>query len=351
MSFQRKYDVFFENIILLYKTLWYLIKMSSTRFYFPYSTSSPVNPSFNSGWHTTSQAVRRYLSDDKGSSAMTQGTTITVSGSPGNRVMDRQYVSRSMVAQTISGTCAMQIMAREMAASDNVARMFTMLYAVSRDGGTVRGTLLTLDINRSTSTELLDTGMRNKTAIPSGTVVNDVLVEDGDRLVLEIGFAVPVGSTPEAAALWGENADDLPINETTTSNGAGWFEFENYNIIWPLELSVSYPSNTRGTKLSINEGRSADATKTEWNFIQLYSNGIEFTITTDANGANSENVLSANINNMTIWLPPFHVYLVRVRQQISGGWNEWSDFFQFDSRGQVTSYENYSILNADTIIL
>ena len=199
---------------------------AATRLYFPATTSAAVSPTYDSGWNYTTEAASYKLEDVKGSSAITIGTQIGPwTATAGQKALDRQYVSDPLSAQTISGTVKMQLMTREYAATDNVDGLWLVITVVSNDGSTVRGTLLSLG-NYATTAEFVNNAThRNKTGA-NGDTLTDVTAQDGDRIVVGVGYS-PSGSTttPEASGKWGENATDLPENETQTTDGAGWIEF------------------------------------------------------------------------------------------------------------------------------
>jgi hypothetical protein len=195
----------------------------ATRFYFPASTAADVSPSVDAGWNYVSEAVRRELVKYKGASAITVGTRIGI-WTAGNYALDRQYVSNPIAAQTISGTFKMQLMTREYNAANDVVAILLCVKVVSGDGNTVRGTLLSLN-NYGSILEFINAAShRNKTGA-DGDALTQVVAQDGDRIVVEIGYTDAFGTDPEANAKWGENATDLPENETQTTNGAGWVEF------------------------------------------------------------------------------------------------------------------------------
>lgn len=206
-----------------------------SRFYFPADTTADVSPAFDTSWPASGQMVRRKLVLTKGSTALAAGTTITVGSNAA--AGDRQYVSDPLSAQTISGTIKMQLMVREFALNDNVDRVQISLRTCSNDGSTIKATLLARSAYGPTA-EFLDTGFRNKT-VADGDSVTSTAVDDGDRLVLEIGHRAVVGATPEAAGYYGESASDLPEDEVQTSDGAGWVEFSADIVLSPLSVTPS----------------------------------------------------------------------------------------------------------------
>lgn len=197
----------------------------ASRFYFPASTSADVSPAFDAGWSNTSQGVRRRLVLQKGTSSIADGTTSNLPGAANRQRLDRQYVSDPIAAQTITGTLKMQLLVRESNADDNVDQLFLSVRVVSNDGSSFRGTLLSLG-NYGPTTEY-QTSQRNKKGA-DGDSLASVSAQDGDRIVVEIGHNnSTAGTSPSATARYGENATDLPEDETTTSDGAGWIEFSN----------------------------------------------------------------------------------------------------------------------------
>ncbi len=188
-----------------------------------------MNPAFDAGWEDNSEAVRRRLEDVKGADAIVAGSTINLLEDVVRDELDRQYVSDPMAAGNTwtSGvsTFAMQLMVREFATTDNVDRGILGVRIVSQDGLTVRATLLVVANYGPTLEFINNATMRNKTFADGDTVGATYTTVDGDRLVVEIGCQSSVlNTTPQAAAKYGQNATDLPVNETQTTDGAGWIE-------------------------------------------------------------------------------------------------------------------------------
>jgi hypothetical protein len=213
--------------VLLGGVLWAMPAWAATRMYFPATTAAAVSPTYDTGWNYNSEAGRYKLVSTKGSSAITVGTRIGAwTATAGQKALDRQYVSDPLSgAQTVSGTVKLQLMVREYATSDNVDQIILVMTVVSNDGGTVRGTLLSIGNYASTGEFINNATHRNKKGA-DGDSLNSVSAQDGDRIVVEIGYSNSTSATsPEGSAKWGENATDLPEDETQTTNGAGWIEF------------------------------------------------------------------------------------------------------------------------------
>jgi hypothetical protein len=204
--------------------------IAQTRLYFSSSESAPISPSLKGSWGYTSEMSRYKLNDVKGSSAIATGTQIGPWTS-GITAIDRQYTTTRMSAgitfTASTTTYKMQLMVREFNNNDNSDRIALGIYVVSEDGTTIRATLKTLGTG-TTGEFINNASYRNKSYSTSSTsIANSYTTAEGDRLVIEIGYTDNAGSTPEASAKWGENATDLPENETQTTNGAGWIQFSN----------------------------------------------------------------------------------------------------------------------------
>ncbi len=198
----------------------------ATRFYFPASEAAAATPNFDGGWNYTSEALRRRLAKPKGSSAIAAGTQIgawTAGQTPEHMALDRQYISDPIVGGTISGTAKGQLMVREHNNGDNVDKLICKAWVMKPDG-TSRGTLLAI-AHYGTAGEFINNVSMRNCIIANGDGLSSVDAIDGDRIVLEIGYQGTGTATPEASAKWGENATDLPENQTQTTDGAGWFEF------------------------------------------------------------------------------------------------------------------------------
>ena len=209
-----------------------------TRFFFPLDTASDVNPAFG-GWVENDGMLRRKTVTTKGASTITIGTRL--SWAAGTNQGDRQYVSSPMDAGnvfTTATTFKSQLMTREYNLGDNsTSRLIVKI--VSEDGNTLRATLLAL-AQFGPATEYINNAThRNKTFADGDTSQVNYTTVAGDRFVIEIGHADATGATPEASSKWGENATDLPENETQTTDGAGWFE---------TSLTITFQAPTEVTR-------------------------------------------------------------------------------------------------------
>jgi hypothetical protein len=243
----------------------------ATRLYFPASDAAAVTPGFHADWTYTSEALRRRLAHVKGSSAITAGTQIGP-WTPAQKALDRQYISTRMAAGvtfTISpgGSYKCNLMVREFATADNVDRLLVGVRVVSEDGNTVRA-VLRVPISGNPTEFINNATHRNQrcstTFIGLATGYTTVL---GDRLVVEIGYQDNSGTSPEASAKWGENATDLPENDTQTTDGAGWIEFTD-NITF-----VGEANNQTLTVVAGSYAATGNAATLKWNRLMPFTAG------------------------------------------------------------------------------
>lgn len=212
-----------------------------TRLYFPASTAAPITCNADAGWNYTSEKVERALAIVKGSSAIAAGTQIGPwSNTAGQTALDRAYISVPLAAQTISGTFSMQLMVREYAGTDNVDQVRVVIRIVSGDGATVRHTLYAG--NGSTTSEFINNATHRNFTVANALALTSGDALAGDRLCIEVGYRNSTSATtPEASAKWGENATDLPVNNTQTTDGAPWIEFSG-TIAWQAITGTATPN-------------------------------------------------------------------------------------------------------------
>ena len=220
------------------------------RFYFP-STGNfqQCQPAFNSSWssnvkHNTTGAFRLRMTTVKGSDAITLSPIFNVSATAGGTHLSRQYISDALWGdQVINGTVSGQLAVRHEAGTDNMDVIIPVLRVIDNKGTSVRGTLLNSgSYGGSEGTDFISTSSstRNK-RIYTGQSVTPVNALDGDRIVLELGCGhTAAGTTPQYRCRYGTNAPDLPSNdETVTTDGAGWFQFNNVNLMFKKNINCA----------------------------------------------------------------------------------------------------------------
>lgn len=204
-----------------------------TRFYF--SSNEPmtyITPAFSggaAGWSGSSQASRHKMFTEKRNSPITAGTTIDLVNTANGKYLDRQYISQPLsTQQVISGVCTGYLMTREFATTDNVDRVCCCLRLIDKQGNH-KSTILPLS-GYGTTAEFVNAATHRNKQIISNILTFPATGAKGDRLVLELGYTnTTAGTTPQASAKWGESGTDLPLNETQTTDGAGWFDI-NCNL-------------------------------------------------------------------------------------------------------------------------
>lgn len=195
-----------------------LADRGKTRWYLPSSGAAAVSPSYDGGWEETSDADRLKMVTTKISSAMTNKSATTLSTAGDTLV--RQYVGDPLDAQTIDASIRCFARALEAATTvDAVSRI--VLKVVSNDGGTVRGTLLSIG-DYSTGAEW-NTSLRNK-SFANGDAPTSVAAQAGDRVVLEIGFNHGAVVSSATINFGDDSGTDLGENETDTAANNPWLE-------------------------------------------------------------------------------------------------------------------------------
>ncbi len=206
-----------------------------TRVYFPAGTI-PIDTAtiaFDSAWNSTGAAVRRKLVTD-GRKRGTAAASITVTSAATNpeKILCAQYVSKPLRKQTLSGNVRGQFRALESNAAFN-GTLQIGIRVVSRDGQTVRATLLAVGGSTTTGTTPPEftTALTNRRLLTSGDVTPLPLTSydcaDGDRLVIEIGLNDKDAGTARTAQIsFGDNTVDLLTDDTTTTAQDPWLEFD-----------------------------------------------------------------------------------------------------------------------------
>ena len=185
--------------------------------------------------------------------------------------------------------------------------------------------------------------------------------------------------------------DDLPLDRDSVNNpsvgtnlDAGCYRHDPYNVTltsgsgfghWggnvpdiSEQVSLTTPVGSRGTLLTFNGIKTNSnpitaaetgsiktitayfqPTQTRWNIIM--ENGDEFVMVTTATGSDSPNILDADLWSLDIWLPPLNNFRLRVQQNFNGTYTPWTSFASLTSKGFVNSFENYAILNANTLTI
>ena len=191
----------------------------ATRLYLKSTGAAPVSPTYGAGWANTTLAARLAMQTTRITSADTPVFCSSQAAPSNEDWLVRQYVSGQYGAQTTSGTIKGQI---QIFADDTSAYTVISAYVVSADGTTVRGSLLAETVSANAAPA---TGTRTNRYTPASTAISAVEMQNGDRIVVEVGFRLN-GTTIQAGLQIGDpSGTDLPENETGTSVNNPWVEF------------------------------------------------------------------------------------------------------------------------------
>jgi hypothetical protein len=209
----------------------------TTRIHFPYGVNpSPVLvPAFESAWERTTNS-RYACAVSKQGSAFNEASNSEYNVAAQYDAEAVQFISGPLRAQTINGTVKGQFMARQSHADADFC--LALIIKVVTAVGITRGVLLSY-FPGSISTELPAGAPVNRYCPPS-TALTELAIEDGDRLVIEIGFRSfnTVTTTYYGYLTLGDGAaSDLPEDETETEYLNPWIEFSG-NLQWISETAL-----------------------------------------------------------------------------------------------------------------
>jgi hypothetical protein len=179
--------------------------------------------------------------------AIFTGHQINLGAGASAKHLDVQFISDPLWGdQSINGTVSGQCMVREFATTDNVNAVVSSIRVISNKGDSVRGTPLASGMwaGIDTNGEFVNNATHRNVRMFTGETVTTVNALDGDRICLEIGYNVAVGggTSPQATAKYGTLAADLPVgDESQTSDGAPWFQFNTINLRFkkPIHCEVN----------------------------------------------------------------------------------------------------------------
>jgi len=207
----------------------------TTRLYYSADTAAPgISPAFDASWERTTDAVRRNLENDKIDTdvnapinlAVASGSTNTPAGA--SDILIAQYISGQLSgSQTISGAIKGRMRASENTGAADM-RTQCVVRVVDSAGTTVRGTLIASD-GSALASEWATSITNRKVPLGSPATPTSVAAQDGDRIVVEVGYRKHENATTsrtgtiQVGAILG--ATDLPEDETTTAANAPWIEF------------------------------------------------------------------------------------------------------------------------------
>lgn len=206
--------------------------------YFVATTAASVSPAFQGGWISTANAARRSLATSK--AAATETLQGTLGGNINDNALAVQLISPPLNgAQSVTGTYSLVSRVRELDVADNINKRWRMVYVVSLDGSTLRGTSVTNAATASTaefSTSL--TGQQHAT----GGTLSTVNALDGDRIVVEMGFGESTtGTSPIWETVLGGNGTDHANANGDTTGTVPWVEFSPDFLFDPEPFAPKSP--------------------------------------------------------------------------------------------------------------
>ncbi len=233
-----------------------------TRIYFPSSGVADLTAvAFDAAWENSVSAVRRQAIVN-GRKRGTAAASVNVVGTAANpeQQLHAQYITRPLLAQTISGNVRGQFRALESAANVN-GTIQIGIRVVSKDGTTVRGTLLAVGGTTTTTSTPPEfaTSLTNRRLLTAGDVtplpLSSVVCQEGDRLVIEIGHNNKDTSTSRNVDIsFGDNTVDLLTDDTTTTAQDPWIEFDT-TIAFQDQVEILTLSDTgNGVTQMMNQG-------------------------------------------------------------------------------------------------
>ncbi len=222
----------------------------ATRFYFSSTAPTPLAVAADAAWEAATPAIAGAVSTSKDASA----TTNFAAGLPGGAGEDGivgQFASPPLAAQEISGTVKGQFLCLEEADGLGLYAQ-CVIRVVSANGSVVRGTLLAAHAE-ALSSEWSGLGARNrKTPLAAISPANltPVTAQEGDRLVIEVGFRQDIEVTgADGFIRFGAAGSDLAENETSSS-GDPWMEFSGDIAFGAEAAPASTPPGGIGIRAS-----------------------------------------------------------------------------------------------------
>lgn len=229
----------------------------ATRFYLPASGTAAVSPAFGSGWNTTTGASRHPAVTAKSGTALANGTARTkVSQAGAQNVLDRQYVSAPLNAQTISGTFSAWVQGLESTTAAD-AWLQIVIRVVSGDGATQRGVLYAgstaTAVSATAGAENQEFGTALASRIKSALALTSVAAQAGDRLVIEVGYRAITANTNTATLRYGDptgSTDPTLSAGSTSTTTPPYVELSQDLVFQPLtNRAARVSSDTTGYRL------------------------------------------------------------------------------------------------------
>ena len=202
-----------------------------TRFYLGTVATVPsISPTPNAEWDNTTGFIRRLAFPSAQSTAFSSTqTTDSAAGSNRDSLIAQYLYGPLDTAGTLTGTVKGQILGLEDALGANARPQ--MLVHICDGSGSIIGTAYAGDLATGTGNQANEylTTMQNRYYPRGGSQsLTSQGYSIGDWLLMEVGWRRHATSGPRAVTLrFGDNASDLPENESQTTDGNAWIEFSH----------------------------------------------------------------------------------------------------------------------------
>lgn len=204
-----------------------------TRFYLPIDTTAPaITPTPHAEWDNIASFSRyRMTTVQRGITAITTASVTDSTATADRDVLMAQYVSRPLKAQTIAGTVKGRVRALENNANNNL-RSQCIIWIAAPDGST-RHVLYAGDTTTGTGnpTSEWNAATAQNRQMPRGSSqsLTSGDAEDGDYLVVEIGYRKHAAASTQGTIRLGDTNTgspyDLAEDESGSSDYNPWIEF------------------------------------------------------------------------------------------------------------------------------
>jgi hypothetical protein len=229
----------------------YSTRSTPTRLYLPGSGSAPISPAVESVWEKTSTYKFPCSRIKSNINFLELSVSEDIATTPYD-VLVAQFVSPPLRAQTIAGNVFGQIQVRTSDAAADFCR--AIVIKVISSTGYVRGILLS-HFPATLSSEFSSTVSQNRHFPPPDTALTPVEVQDGDRIVIEIGLRSfnAVTTAYYSYFLFGDSApNDLPDNETTEDYRNPFVEFSQ-SLQWLVDNAYAAAGYVQVTGESVQD--------------------------------------------------------------------------------------------------
>lgn len=206
-------------------TTFQLQLLAGTRFYLPSAGVSPLNSlAGHSGWFTRpTPALRFPMYTTKQTTALTSQAESTGGASKENCVF--QYVSEPIVGMTFAPDDFIRgaMRSQEQSISRNIFAA-SIVYVVSNDGGTIRGTII--DDSFGNSDLEWATSLTARLFPWNGLARTSVTAFDWDRIVYEVGYSTNASAADGTATMnYGDDAAADISGPGDTGADNPWLDF------------------------------------------------------------------------------------------------------------------------------